>query len=187
MPLLPADIVLAVVSAGLVSLIPVSCRFVYLPCLQGAHQVFKRFEPDNLAAQLALLILPPTLLSVVLHLHAPLLAAILYAFGIYLSTLVLSVVVYRLSPFHPLASYPGPLYLKVSKLSLIWIASRGAQHKFIKQLHERYGDVVRTGLRFFFGLWLRHRFLTMKPRAKRGLNSGRGRTALCQYHPQGSP
>ncbi|KAL1938654.1 hypothetical protein VTO73DRAFT_11469 [Trametes versicolor] len=128
MHLVPTDIVLAVVSAGL-----------------GAHQVFKRFEPDNLAAQLALLIIPPTLFSVVLHSHAPFLAAILYAFCIYLSTLVFSVVVYRLSPFHPLASYPGPLYLKVSKLSLIWIASRGNQHKFIKRLHEKYGDVVRTG------------------------------------------
>ncbi|KAI8984902.1 high nitrogen upregulated cytochrome P450 monooxygenase 2 [Trametes punicea] len=110
-----------------------------------AHQIFKRFEPDSIPVHLTLLLLPPAILTIFHDTHLPLSKAAFVAFGAHLSTLLLSVVFYRLSPWHPLARYPGPIYLKVSKLPLTWIASGGRQHLFIKRLHERYGDIVRTG------------------------------------------
>ncbi|KAI0643598.1 high nitrogen upregulated cytochrome P450 monooxygenase 2, partial [Trametes meyenii] len=109
-----------------------------------AHQIFKRFEPNNIPVQLALVAAPPALSPFLFNARSGL-ADFSIAFAAYLSALVFSIIIYRLSPFHPLAQYPGPLYLKVSKIPLTWIASRGRMHTFILQLHERYGDVVRTG------------------------------------------
>ena len=52
---------------------------------------------------------------------------------------------YRLSPFHPLAKYPGPAIAKTSKLWAAYLNFKGDLHRFYKSLHERYGDVVRVG------------------------------------------
>ena len=52
---------------------------------------------------------------------------------------------YRLSPFHPLAKYRGPTIAKTSKLWAAYVCSRGGLHRYLKSLHERYGDVVRVG------------------------------------------
>lgn len=71
------------------------------------------------------------------------------AFAIYVSVLAASIVFYRLSPFHPLAKYPGPLINRVSKLYMSWISSKGHQHEYYHSLHEQYGDVVRIG-KFMF-------------------------------------
>lgn len=55
-------------------------------------------------------------------------------------------VAYRLSPFHPLARYPGPLLCKISKGWLAYVAGKHAKaHVYVKELHDRYGDVVRIG------------------------------------------
>ncbi|KAL0954589.1 hypothetical protein HGRIS_003549 [Hohenbuehelia grisea] len=64
---------------------------------------------------------------------------------VYVMTLVLSVSTYRLSPFHPLAQYPGPVLCKLSKLWMMYISSQGKQHIYYQALHRRYGDVVRIG------------------------------------------
>lgn len=64
----------------------------------------------------------------------------------YLAALVVSIVVYRVSPFHPLAHIPGPIGCKVSKFYMAIIALRGRQHVYIKSLHDRYSsDIVRIG------------------------------------------
>ncbi|KAI0759727.1 hypothetical protein BD413DRAFT_487319 [Trametes elegans] len=110
-----------------------------------AHQIFKRYEPEGIPAHAALLVLPPALFASLLASYYTWPFAILAAGGTYLATLVLSVLAYRLSPFHPLARYPGPVALKLSKLTMSRIASTGQQHKYIKALHEKYGDAVRTG------------------------------------------
>jgi hypothetical protein len=52
---------------------------------------------------------------------------------------------YRLSPFHPLAKYPGPVIAKTSKLWAAYVCARGDLHRYYKNLHNRYGDVVRVG------------------------------------------
>ena len=53
---------------------------------------------------------------------------------------------YRLSPFHPLAKYPGPALTKMSKFWVAYLCAQGDQHRYYKSLHNRYGDVVRVGL-----------------------------------------
>ncbi|KAI0751746.1 high nitrogen upregulated cytochrome P450 monooxygenase 2 [Daedaleopsis nitida] len=111
-----------------------------------AHQIFKRYEPQRLRIQLTILLVPPLISSILLYGKLPLVGAVFASFALYLTTLVSSLIIYRLSPFHPLARYPGPTHLKISKLALTLLASRkGIQHKYIKSLHDRYGDVVRTG------------------------------------------
>ena len=55
---------------------------------------------------------------------------------------------YRLSPLHPLAHYPGPVQYRISKLVFGLEATRGYSHYRLKDLHARYGDVVRIGTCF---------------------------------------
>ncbi|KAG6917442.1 hypothetical protein DXG01_002528 [Tephrocybe rancida] len=71
--------------------------------------------------------------------------AVLATWSIYLISLVACTVAYRISPFHPLANYPGPLVCKVSKLWFAYKAYGGRQHIYYNELHRRYGDIVRTG------------------------------------------
>lgn len=90
--------------------------------------------------------LAPLLLSALFIPHHGVALAILRSFGIYLTTLVTSIVVYRLSPWHPMAKYPGPLPAKITKLYHTYIVYKGKQqHVYIKNLHDRYGDIVRIG------------------------------------------
>jgi hypothetical protein len=64
---------------------------------------------------------------------------------LHLITLVSSVVFYRVSPFHPLAEYPGPLIHKVTKLRMMFLLQSGRHHEEIRRLHLQYGRFVRTG------------------------------------------
>jgi hypothetical protein len=73
------------------------------------------------------------------------LAAFARALPAYWTALSASVVAYRLSPFHPLARYPGPLLARVSRFWATRVMLSGVQHKVSHDLFERYGDVVRTG------------------------------------------
>ncbi|KAI1327193.1 cytochrome P450 monooxygenase-like protein [Xylariaceae sp. FL0255] len=52
--------------------------------------------------------------------------------------------VYRLY-FHPLAKYPGPKLAAISPLWTIWMSTSGRMHLILKDLHDKYGDVIRTG------------------------------------------
>jgi hypothetical protein len=69
------------------------------------------------------------------------------AFTAYWSGLSFFTLAYRLSPFHPLANYPGPILAKSSKLWGAYLGATGDQHRCLKRLHDRYGDVVRIGSR----------------------------------------
>ncbi|VDB83269.1 unnamed protein product [Peniophora sp. CBMAI 1063] len=62
-----------------------------------------------------------------------------------LLTLVLSTVAYRLSPFHPLASFPGPIVNKITSLRILYVVATGRRHLYIESLHRKYGKFVRTG------------------------------------------
>lgn len=59
--------------------------------------------------------------------------------------IILFVVLYRLSPFHPLACYPGPITRRISLLVPAFLAVTGNRCKELRRLHARYGDVVRIG------------------------------------------
>ncbi|KAJ6630962.1 cytochrome P450 [Mycena sp. CBHHK59/15] len=112
----------------------------------GCHLIFNRFEPKSLPTLATLLVLPPLVLSPLLDPHAQAkLTAISISLLTYIATLAVSVVIYRLSPFHPLASYPGPILCKISKLRWAWIAMGGKQHLYYQELHRKYGSVVRIG------------------------------------------
>jgi peptidoglycan biosynthesis protein MviN/MurJ (putative lipid II flippase) len=114
--------------------------------MQGCHLVFNRFEPRGLLSFTCLLVVVPIVLTPVLipHNHnVPL--AVAMTFSTYLSTLVAATLAYRLSPFHPLAKYPGPVMCKISKLWFAGVAMGGKQHIYYQQIHEHYGDIVRIG------------------------------------------
>jgi hypothetical protein len=93
-----------------------------------------------------MLLLPPALLTLR---SRPTVLGVLASFGglilVYLASLGLSVVAYRVSPFHPLAGYPGPFAARVTRWWAFWKASQGVQHWYSHQLFQQYGDAVRTG------------------------------------------
>lgn len=64
---------------------------------------------------------------------------------VFLSTLLASIAIYRLSPLHPLASYPGPVLCRVSKMWTAYIAYNGKLQHYYKTLHDTYGPIVRVG------------------------------------------
>ena len=111
-----------------------------------SHLIFRHFEPSSIPSRATLLILIPTLLSrpISCTVRSPY-AAVPLAFTAYWSGLVFFTLAYRLSPFHPLAKYPGPLLAKTSKWWAAHLSRTGDQHRYFKRLHDRYGDVVRIG------------------------------------------
>ncbi|KAJ6460905.1 high nitrogen upregulated cytochrome P450 monooxygenase 2 [Mycena sanguinolenta] len=68
-----------------------------------------------------------------------------YTYVVFLGSLTLSIIVYRLSHFHPLAQYPGPAIAKVTKLWSFWKTTQGYKYLWHKELHDKYGPFVRTG------------------------------------------
>lgn len=65
--------------------------------------------------------------------------------SIYLVSLAGTTVAYRLSPWHPLASFPGPWAAKASSLWLLYMSLGGQRYLLIDALHARYGPFVRIG------------------------------------------
>ncbi|KAJ6531195.1 cytochrome P450 [Mycena capillaripes] len=70
---------------------------------------------------------------------------IVAAYIVFLYTISLSIALYRISPWHPLAHIPGPTINKITKLWGAWVSISGDQHKVNKALHDKYGQFVRTG------------------------------------------
>ncbi|KAI0265871.1 high nitrogen upregulated cytochrome P450 monooxygenase 2 [Gloeopeniophorella convolvens] len=115
-------------------------------CGLAAYLYFKRFEPASKFPLLVLLILIPSILSYGLaSSSASSSQGVAATFALYYTTILLSAATYRLSPWHPLAKYPGPSLAPLSKLWLAAVSVGGKQHVNLKRLHERYGDVVRIG------------------------------------------
>lgn len=57
-----------------------------------------------------------------------------------------SIITYRLF-FHRLNGFPGPKPLRVSKLVHSWrLYTRSDNYKQLHEMHEQYGDFVRTGM-----------------------------------------
>ena len=89
----------------------------------------------------------PACLTVVYlpHVNNSSILASLTVFIIFWSTLITSILAYRVSPWHPLAQYPGPLICKFTKFYLAFLSLHGKQYLYYSQLHKKYGDVVRIG------------------------------------------
>ncbi len=113
---------------------------------------FRHLEPRSNLSLLVLLIFVPALLSFPISCHVGYpFASVPLTFASYGGFLVFFTVSYRLSPFHPLAKYPGPAIAKTSKWWGAYVGSRGVLHFYYKSLHDRYGDVVRVGQHAFLG------------------------------------
>ncbi|KAF8640282.1 hypothetical protein AX16_010177 [Volvariella volvacea WC 439] len=111
-----------------------------------SHWIFKRTETSEPVYAGALLIGTPACLVPLIKQHfSSTISAFIWTMSLYWTTLATSIVVYRLSPWHPLGKYPGPMLHRISKLRMAFIAWGGKQHIHYTELHERYGDVVRIG------------------------------------------
>ncbi|KAJ3478916.1 hypothetical protein NLI96_g9421 [Meripilus lineatus] len=110
------------------------------------YLIFKRYEPANPLVVFTLLVALPSFLSVLLAQHVtPFLLAPGITFATFYVSLISATVLYRLSPFHPLANYPGPLPCKLSMFWMTWVSKSGKRHIYLKKLHDKYGDIVRIG------------------------------------------
>jgi len=114
---------------------------------QSLHRRFQKHEPKTAPYPLFVIAVLSTLPALLLlpHLQSPL-KAFWVSFGTVLLTLVTSITVYRLSPLHPLAAYPGPWQCRLTKLWAAYIAWRGEVHWYYQSLHEKYGEIVRVGV-----------------------------------------
>ncbi|KAI0353726.1 cytochrome P450 [Trametes cingulata] len=65
--------------------------------------------------------------------------------SVYFSVLSAITITYRVSPWHPLASYPGPLLARLSSLWLTAVSFTGRRHLILDRLHAKYGPFVRIG------------------------------------------
>ncbi|KAH9006681.1 high nitrogen upregulated cytochrome P450 monooxygenase 2 [Lactarius hengduanensis] len=111
-----------------------------------SYQCFHHLEPRSKLPLIALLFVVPAILSVPISYHVPWpSAAVLLAFVTYGGAVSSFALIYRLSPFHPLAKYPGPAIAKTSKLWAAYLCAKGDMHRLYKSLHDRYGDVMRVG------------------------------------------
>ncbi|TFK27312.1 high nitrogen upregulated cytochrome P450 monooxygenase 2 [Coprinopsis marcescibilis] len=115
-------------------------------CSQSTHYWFKQYEPRSPRSIYLVLTLIP-ILGLVFGQGAFSLSFghILKGYATYYATLLLSVVLYRISPFHPLADRPGPFICKITKFWGAYIAFKGDTHRYYQQLHQRYGPIVRVG------------------------------------------
>ena len=110
------------------------------------HLTYNKLEPRKLLAHFGLLHVVPWLLVTVLFRSFPtILKAVVQVHGLFVISLSTSVLLYRLSPIHPLAKFPGPLINRVSGLWMSYKALDGKRYLYFKALHDRYGPYVRIG------------------------------------------
>ena len=109
------------------------------------HLIFKQTETRQLLWLFVLLLAIPLCLTLLYLPHAGSIQAAVKVFTLFWLTLATSILVYRISPWHPLAKYPGPLICKLSKFRLAYLCLGGKQFLYYTELHRKYGDVVRIG------------------------------------------
>ncbi|GJJ15379.1 hypothetical protein Clacol_009655 [Clathrus columnatus] len=65
--------------------------------------------------------------------------------GIHIFSALLTTILYRISPFHPLNAFPGPFWWRITNLKLAYVSSQGKRHLIFHDLHQKYGPYVRIG------------------------------------------
>jgi hypothetical protein len=111
---------------------------------QASYLVFHRYEPQSvLNVSCLIFLLPATATWFILP--SPLTLEAIKICVSYWFLLLTFIVVYRLSPFHPLSNIPGPLIYKITKLRVAYSIAKGNRHILHHQLHLKYGDMVRIG------------------------------------------
>ncbi|KAJ7123341.1 cytochrome P450 [Mycena filopes] len=116
----------------------------WLVLAEATHILCHLFEPQTALQGIGWVVLIPGLFIGVgdLPLTTPL---VLASYGYFCCCLSLSILVYRLSPLHPLYHIPGPRLWRLTKLTGVYLTYTGHQHLAIKQAHDKYGPVLRTG------------------------------------------
>ncbi|KAF8069222.1 cytochrome P450 [Lyophyllum atratum] len=110
------------------------------------HLYFRNYELKNPVKLAAILLLEPVVFLLSPSVPRPLSARfVLSVYGVFLTTLASSITLYRISPFHPLAKYPGPFLGKVTQFWSCWVQWNGHQHLVTRALHDKYGPFVRIG------------------------------------------
>ena len=110
------------------------------------HVWYRNNEPRSLVfpvASIIILCIPSTALLIP-HVESFSIAFIL-ALVTFLTALLGSISLYRLSTLHPLVKYPGPTRCKLTKIWTAWISFGGRAHIYYKSLHDKYGPIVRIG------------------------------------------
>lgn len=102
--------------------------------------------PSQYLPTIVLLVLLPSIPAFYMLPHFTLpIVSVFVSYCIFYTTLLSSIVLYRISPFHPLAKYPGPLWAKVTKLWGAYAMLTGKNHETLRRLHEKHGMNVRIG------------------------------------------
>ncbi|KAJ8085498.1 hypothetical protein PM082_004316 [Marasmius tenuissimus] len=115
------------------------------------HLYFRRYEPvrTTVLRTAGILLAEPVLLLYLIQQFRPEIdlsfSAFSTAYLIFFTSLTTSIVLYRISPFHPLANIPGPMLFKITKFWRMYIFVTGRQHLALKALHDRYGPIIRIG------------------------------------------
>ncbi|KAF8212499.1 cytochrome P450 [Mycena galopus ATCC 62051] len=102
------------------------------------------YEPRTAHQGLALVLLTPAFFILIGDTAASI-PLVITSYCCFIGSLCASIVLYRLSPLHPLYRIPGPPLWRISKLVGAWMAWTGHQHLYMKQAHDKHGPVVRTG------------------------------------------
>ncbi|PIL26841.1 cytochrome P450 [Ganoderma sinense ZZ0214-1] len=129
-------------SASLALVLAVSALF--------AHQIFRKVETLCLPFHVSLLMLPPALVARLSVSSGRVewtafLNRLAFCYVTYIGALAGSIISYRLSPFHPLHRHPGPVWYRTSILFHAAHMVSGKQTRYLRQLHDTYGDIVRMG------------------------------------------
>ncbi|KAL5514428.1 hypothetical protein ACEPAG_2516 [Sanghuangporus baumii] len=126
-------------------------RDAFLLVVAGAlvtHFIYKKYEvqPSSYSSTFLLLGLTPCLCSsFLIHHFSSLVTAYVLGFSTFYISLLASIACYRLSPWHPLAKYPGPVLAKLTKFWVVYRFYKGDYLPNIIAAHKKYGDVVRMG------------------------------------------
>ncbi|KAJ3551693.1 hypothetical protein NM688_g4557 [Phlebia brevispora] len=121
-------------------------RVIFAVTSLASYLFYKRFEPNAVWLHAVLLVAVPALLQsqFVSYTSNTVLRCTLVSTA-YWTSLISLTIAYRLSPFHPLAKFPGPLIARITKFWMSYITTRGDGHEYLRGLHARYGDAVRIG------------------------------------------
>ncbi|KAK7692413.1 hypothetical protein QCA50_004038 [Cerrena zonata] len=114
-----------------------------LPLALIGYLIFHYWEPEHIKT--ASIILLSELLAVVSVSNPLTLENALKNACIFLLTMGLATVAYRLSPFHPLARLPGPTLNKITQFRAMWTVWNSRQHLDRHEMHKKYGPIVRVG------------------------------------------
>ncbi|KAH7915810.1 cytochrome P450 [Hygrophoropsis aurantiaca] len=110
-----------------------------------AHFWFNKHEPEVSWSFFAIVALAPVPSAWMLFEHMSAQQAALIAYPLFIVTLLTSISIYRASPWHPLAEYPGPFLCKLTQFWNVWVMWGGKQHVYRLWMHEKYGPIVRIG------------------------------------------